>query len=361
MGLLIFYLLLAIAISFLCSILEAVILSVSMPFIQTKKMDGSKQAGLLMELKSNIDRPLSAILTINTVAHTVGAAGVGAQAVAVFGEAWFGLISAILTLLILIFSEIIPKTIGAKFWRLLALPSARVLQVMIYISYPLVIVSKWITRAFSTGKKMKTVNREEIAAMTSLATTEGVFEESEQKVINNLIKLRTIKVRKIMTPRTVIVAAPEHLGLSEFFSDKEFLKYSRIPIYIGNIDNITGYVLKYDVLEKLANDQFSLKLKDIKREIQITYENFTIPHLFEQLLEHKEHIALIVDEYGGVEGVATLEDIFETLFGLEITDETDGEVDMQKLARERWQRRAKLMNIDPDDILPPDKESKTNS
>lgn len=346
MGLLIFYLFLALAISFLCSVLEAVILSVSVSFIRTNENKGKKGAGLLRELKSNIDRPLSAILSINTIAHTVGAAGVGAQAVAIFGQAYFGIISAILTLLILILSEIIPKTIGARYWRQLALPSARILLAMIYISYPLVIISRWITSSFSGKNNQLSVSRDEVAAMAHIGTQEGVFDQSEEKVIQNLIKLRSITIRTIMTPRTVVVAASEELLLTDFFKNKEFLRYSRIPVYDGSIDNITGFVLKYDVLQKLAEDKFSLKLKEIKREMLITYENFSIPRTLEQMLEKREHIALIVDEYGGVEGIVTLEDIFETLLGLEITDETDTQVDMQKLARDLWAKRARQMDVD---------------
>ncbi len=352
MGLLLFYLFLAIAISFLCSIMEAVILSTSVSYIKTRELAGSKSAARLKEFKNNIDRPLAAILSINTVAHTVGAAGVGAQAVAVFGEAYFGWISAILTLLILVFSEIIPKTIGARYWRSLALPSAGILMTMVYISWPLVIISKWITNMFFDSEGQKTISREEISAMAQIGTQEGVFEESEEKVIQNLMRLRSISVKSIMTPRTVLVSAPEELLLTDFFKDKNYLRFSRIPVYQNNVDNITGYVLKYDILEKLAEDKFNLKLKDIKREMMVTFENFTIPKLFEQLLEKKEHIAMIVDEYGGVSGIATLEDIFETLFGLEITDETDLQEDMQKLAKERWAKRAKAMNIDTVQMYP---------
>ena len=354
MGLLLFYLFLAIAVSFLCSIMEAVILSVSTSFIQTKIIQGNTSAVLLQKLKENIDRPLSAILTINTVAHTVGAAGVGAQAVAIFGEAYFGLISAMLTLLILIFSEIIPKTIGAMYWRSLALPSAKILQIMIYISYPLVVLSKGITRLISNGKEESTVSREEVAAMTSLGTEEGVFEESEKKIITNLIKLRSIRVKKIMTPRTVLVASSEEMSLAEFFKEKSFLRFSRIPVYADDIDHITGYVLKYSILEELAKDNFSMKLKEIKRKILVTYAYTPVPNLFEQLLDQKEHIALVVDEYGGVDGIVTMEDVIETLLGLEITDESDGQEDMQKLALERWHRRKRMMNYEYDGITFPD-------
>ncbi len=346
MALLFFYLFLAIAISFLCSIMEAVILSVSVSFIKTHEMTGSRNAFLLAGFKTHIDRPLAAILSINTIAHTVGAAGVGAQAVAIFGEAYFGWISAILTLLILIFSEIIPKTIGARYWRRLALPSANLLLVMIYISWPLVIISKWITHFLSGKTGQKSISRDELSAMASIGTQEGVFEKSEARVIQNLMKLRSLKVRTIMTPRTVMVAASEDLHLADFYKNKEYLRFSRIPVYQDNIDKITGYVLKDDILDNLAKDKFTLKLKDIKRGMLVTHESFSVPKLFNQLLEKKEHIALIVDEYGGVEGLATLEDIFETLFGLEITDETDSQIDMQKLARERWLRRARDLNID---------------
>jgi CBS domain containing-hemolysin-like protein len=358
MGLLLFYLFLAIAVSFLCSILEAVILSTSTSFIQTKKLEGNYSAVVLQQLKENIDRPLSAILTINTFAHTIGAAGVGAQAVAIFGETYFGLISAVLTLLILVFSEIIPKTIGAIYWRTLALPSAKVLLFMIYISYPLVVLSKWITKLISKGKENNTVSREEVAAMTSLGTEEGIFEESEKKIITNLLKLRSISVRKIMTPRTVLVAAPEDMSLAGFFKHMPIIQFSRIPVYSDNIDHITGYVLKDSILEKLANDEFSIKLKEIKRDILITYVNARVPDLFEQLLDQKEHIALVVDEYGGVDGIVTMEDVIETLLGLEIIDESDGQEDMQKLAIERWHRKKRLMNYESDGNTFPEKKMK---
>ncbi len=345
MSLLILYLALAIAISFLCSIMEAVILSASMSYIQTREMEGSRAANTLKKLKANIDKPLSAILTINTIAHTIGAAGVGAQAVKVFGEAYFGLISAILTLLILFFSEIVPKTIGAKHWRLLALPSAHILQAMIYISYPLVVVAQWFTKLISGRQKQKTISRDELSAMAYIGLQEGIFDKSEQVVINNMLRLRGIKIRKIMTPRTVMVTEPEDITIAEFFKNKKNHAFSRIPVYKNNVDSITGFVLKNDVLERMARDEFDVRLKDIKRTMLVAYEHLNVYQLFEQLLDKKEHIALIVDEYGGVEGIATLEDIFETMLGLEITDETDSQTDLQRLARERWKVRANKLKI----------------
>lgn len=317
-----------------------------MSFIQTKKLEGSKSAVVLSKLKSNIDKPLSAILTINTIAHTIGAAGVGAQAVKVFGETYFGLISAILTLLILFLSEIIPKTIGARHWRLMALPSAHILQIMIYISYPLVIVSQWFTKLIAGKKKPKTVSREELSAMAYIGLQEGVFEESEKTVIDNMLRLRATKVRKIMTPRTVIVTEPEDITIAEFYKNKKNQSFSRIPVFSGNTDTITGYVLKNDVFDKMAKDEFDIQLKEIKRNIMVAYEHLNVYQLFEQLIDKKEHIALIVDEYGGVEGIATLEDIFETMLGLEITDETDSQADLQRLAKERWKSRLNKIQKD---------------
>ncbi len=341
MVLLLFYLALALLVSFLCSIVEAVILSVSAPFIRMKEAEGKTSVKYLKNLKNNIDRPLSAILSINTVAHTIGAAGVGAQAVAVFGEAYFGVISAILTVLILFFSEIIPKTIGAIFWRKLALPSAFIIIGMIYISYPLVVISEFITRIISKNKKSQKVTREEVVALAHLGTKDGVLKETESKIIDNLIKLNTLNVREIMTPRTVVVSAPEETSLTDFIKHKEYLQYSRIPVYSGDIDNVTGYVLKSDVLEQLAKNRSNQKLKDLKRPIVIFFENSSVPKLLEELILRKEHIALIIDEYGGMQGLVTMEDIIEAILGLEIMDEKDTVIDMQELAKKKWEIRKK--------------------
>ena len=342
------YLALALIVSFLCSIVEAVILSVTTTFIHLEEHQGKTSTRYLEHQKNNIDRPLSAILTINTIAHTVGAAGVGAQAVAVFGEIYFGLISAILTFLILFFSEIIPKTIGATYWRNLALPSAVVIQGMIYISFPLVWIAEFITRNISGKSQSQAVTREEVIAMAKLGTEDGVLKESESKIINNLIKLKALNVRDIMTPRTVVVAASEDTLLEEYIKQKGCLQYSRIPVYQDSIDNVTGYVIKSDVLEKLAKSKSSSNfcLKDLKRSVTVCYEQFSIPKLFEELLLKKEHMALIIDEYGGMQGLATMEDIIETILGLEIMDENDTEVDMQELARKHWELRKKSLDME---------------
>jgi CBS domain containing-hemolysin-like protein len=344
MGILIGYLLLALAISFLCSVAEAVILSIPVSYVKTKVSHGSKTAKKLMSFKDEIDKPLSSILSLNTIAHTVGAAGVGAQATTIFGEVYFGLTSAILTVLILVLSEILPKSIGTRYCRQLSMSMTETINIMIYATYPIVLLSKLITKIVSGNKEKETVSREEVGVLAEIGVEEGVFAENESKIINNLLKLQQMKVNTIMTPRTVVISADEETQLSEFIGRPEVQRHSRFPIYGENIDNITGYVLKLDVLENLTKGN-DIALKKIKRHITVCYEGTTIPKVFEVLLGSKEQIALVVDEYGGMDGIITLEDVIETIFGLEIVDEKDGQADMQQLAKELWEKRAKDLDI----------------
>jgi len=325
--------------------MEAVLLSTPNSFLIVKDESENSWAKAFLGLKSNIDKPLSAILSLNTVAHTVGAAGVGAQAVVVFGDEYFGIVSAILTILILVLTEIIPKTIGARYWRTLAKPASIVINVMIVITYPLVVISALITKAISKNQQEQTTSREEIAALASIGADEGVFTEKEHKIIQNLLKLKNVKVTEIMTPRVVVAVADEKLSLADFLKNKDYLKFSRIPIYTENDENITGYVFRQTVFEKLAEDQNELILRDIKRDIVIVPNSIVLFTLWEKLIEKKEHIALIVDEYGGLDGIVTMEDIIETLLGLEIIDEKDTITDMQKFARERWNARQTKYNL----------------
>lgn len=342
---LIAYLFLALFVSFLCSIMESVLLSTPQSFLIVKQEEGYRWARSFINLKTNIDKPLSAILSLNTVAHTIGAAGVGAQAVKVFGEAYFGVVSAVLTILILVITEIIPKTIGARYWRRLTMFSYFTIKIMIFVTYPLVLMSAVITRIFSNSSEEKSTSREEIAAMASIGADEGLFSSKENKIIQNIIRLKNVKVTEIMTPRVVVAVADEDLFLTDFFENKDYLKFSRIPVYTENEENVTGYVFRQKVFENLAEDNHNLKLKDIKRKILIAPNTMTLFSLWEKLLEKKEHIALIVDEYGGLDGVVTMEDIIETLLGLEILDEKDTVTDMQKFARERWKARQEKYNL----------------
>ncbi|WP_439183186.1 CNNM domain-containing protein [Carboxylicivirga taeanensis] len=339
MLLLFVYLFLALVVSFLCSIMEAVLLSTPQSFLMVKSEQGKTWAGYFAALKTNIDKPLSAILSLNTVAHTVGAAGVGAQAIKVFGESSFGIVSAVLTILILVITEIIPKTIGANYWRNLARFSTIVMRGMLIITYPLVVVSAMITRLLSGNKDEKTTSREEIAALANIGADEGIFHAKEHKIIQNLLRLRNITVKGIMTPRVVVAMADENMLLQDFLNNKDYLNFSRIPVYSGHDENITGYVFRQKVFEKLAEDHHELRLKDIKREIMIVPFSSVLFEIWEKLMKQKEHIALVVDEYGGVDGIVTMEDIIETLLGLEIVDEKDTVTDMQEYARQRWKAR----------------------
>ncbi|MBS4038972.1 MAG: HlyC/CorC family transporter [Flavobacteriales bacterium] len=345
MTLLLIYLFIALFTSFVCSIMEAVLLSTPVSFLKSKMELGDKNAETMLELKSDIDKPLSAILSLNTVAHTVGAAGVGAQATIVFGEAYFGLVSAILTILILVVTEIIPKTVGANYSKELIGISAKVIKGMVILTYPLVWLSSLVTKMLAREKSELTTSREEISALASIGTQEGIFADKENKIIQNLIKLKSLKIKEVMTPRIVVVTANEEMTLEEFLKNKEFLHFSRIPIFQENKDNITGYVFRELVFEKLAEDQFNLKLKDIKREIIQFPESMTLFDAWDEMLQKKEHISLIIDEYGGMDGITTLEDIIESLLGFEIVDEKDQVEDMQKYAIKRWQEKQKKYQI----------------
>ncbi len=341
MFLLLVYLAVALVTSFLCSILEAALLSVPVSHLISKAGEGNESAKTLIAQKENVDKPLSAILSLNTVAHTVGAAGVGAQATIVFGEAYFGLVSAILTLLILIITEIIPKTLGANNSKALVGFTAATLKILIVITYPLVLLSAVITKLLIRKEPELTTSRDEISALANIGTKEGIFGDKENKIIQNLIKLKRIKVSEIMTPRVVTVSANQNMKLQDFFKIEEYKQFSRIPIYRDNKDDVTGYIFRNEVFEKLAEDQFDLELKDIKRDIVTVPYATTLFIAWDELINRKEHIALVVDEYGGVDGIVTLEDIIETLLGFEIVDEKDEVVDMQKYAMEKWKKRQK--------------------
>ncbi len=344
MFLLLFYLSIALCISFLCSIMESVLLSISNSYLTVQKEKGGDWAGKFIELRNNIDKPLSAILSLNTVAHTVGAAGVGAQAIVVFGDAYFGLVSAILTLLILVFTEIIPKTVGATYYRKLAKISYYIISIMIIITYPLVLMSAFITQLFSQSKRENYTSREEISALATIGANEGIFSENEHKIIQNILRLKNVFVTEILTPRVVLAIADENLTLKDFLINKEYLKFSRIPVYSKNTDNITGYVFRQEVFEKIAENKQDLKLKDIKRRIAIVSDKEVLFNVWELLLDKKEHIAIVMNEYGSIDGIITMEDIIETLLGLEIIDEKDTIIDMQKFARDRWKQRQAKFN-----------------
>ena len=340
MGLLLLFLFMAMGISFLCSLLESVLMSTPISYITMREDEGDRNAKLFARLKEDIDRPIAAILSLNTIANTIGAAGVGRQATLLFGSEWFGLVSAITTILILLFSEIIPKTIGTTRWRHL-LWLSRIMNFLIYMMYPLVVLIRFLSRVFTPEDADTTISREEVSAMANIGEEEGVFDQTENKVIQNIIKLDDIKAYDVMTPRVVANIAPESMTLRQFYKNPDLSHNSRIPVYAESPEFITGYVMRYDVLKYLADDKFDMRLRDIKRDIAMFNEETSVSDIWESLLKTKDQIALIIDEYGCFQGILTLEDIIETILGMEIIDENDTVSDMQQYARERWEQRQK--------------------
>lgn len=354
MSSLLFWATISIFFSFLCSILEAVLLSISPTFINVKKNEGKTYATRLEALKKDVDKPLIAILTLNTLAHTVGAMMVGKVAATLYpdfniiGINFVGLVSGLMTFLILVASEIIPKTIGATYWKQLANFTAKTLNIMVLsLKYTGIL---WLLQLFtklvgSKGHHGSVLSREDFTAMAQIASDEGVFEESESKIINNLLSFKDVLTKDVMTPRTVMKTAPATMTINDFFNENQSLRFSRIPIYDDNIDHITGIVLKSEVYREMALDNHTKTLADIQRPIMITNRNLPIPELFEALISSKNHIALVVDEYGTPSGLVSMEDVIETLLGLEIMDESDHVADLQTLARKNWEKRAKILGL----------------
>lgn len=365
MGLLVFYAVISIFFSFLCSILEAVLLSVTPTFINVKKREGKVFAETLEALKKDVDKPLIAILTLNTIAHTVGAILVGVQAKVAYTELYgstqrtvlgiqfseeimVAVVSTLMTILILVASEIIPKTIGATYWRQLANFTATTLKGMVLaLKYTGLL---WVLQLFTKlvggkGHHGSVLSREDFTVMTDMAHEEGVFEKSESTIIKNLLRFDEVLVKDVMTPRAVVKIASDKTSIQSFFEKNPKLRFSRIPIYHENVDNITGFVLKDNVYEEIINKNGDVPLSEIRRDILITRRNTPIPQLFDTLIAKREHIALVVDEYGSVAGLVTMEDVIETLLGLEIMDESDNVADLQVLARKNWENRAKQAGV----------------
>ena len=332
----------AIALSALCSMLEATLLSTPLSFVTGLEEQGIKGAQRLKRLKQNPDRPISAILCLNTIANTVGASIVGSLVYEVYGDALVGIFSTIFTFAILIFSEIIPKTIGASYWRSLALTASAIINMMIFITFPLVWILEKLQRLISSKSNQVSVSREDISAMVSVATEEEVIETEEKKMIQNLLKLDEMTAHEIMTPSTVVEMAEGQMTIREFYDSD--LTHSRILVYDEDNDEyVIGYVLRQTVLEKMAEDKFSTTIREISRPILTFPENEPVGNIWEKFLEKKEHISVIIDEYGTFRGIVTMEDVIETMLGQEIVDETDEVVDMQEYAKEQWEKAQKDM------------------
>ncbi|MBV1884576.1 MAG: hemolysin family protein [Pseudomonadales bacterium] len=352
MTLLIVYAATALIISFLCSIAEAVLLSVTMAYISVLEQEEKSSGSLLRELKGDINKPLAAILTLNTITHTVGAVGVGAQTIVVFGSNWVGLVSALLTLLILVFSEIIPKTLGATYWRALANMTAHGLKFLIRALYPFVMLSELLTRELSRDQKIEGFSRKEFAAMADLGEQEGQLEERESRILKNMFLLHETLVTDVMTPRPVVFSLPEALTVYEYFDKHYDSRFSRIPVYVENDEIFTGFVLKDDLLLAQARNNAGNTLETYRRDLHTLSDETSLSDAFDKMLHQRAHIMVIIDEYGGMEGIITMEDILETLLGLEIMDESDKTADMQQYARRMWKTRAQAMGVS----LPKDDE-----
>ena len=330
---------LTVSISFICSICEAVLMSTPISYISVKEQEGYKSALKFKKFKSEIERPIAAILAMNTIANTFGASMIGVLAAKVW-SAGVGWVSAALTLIILICSEIIPKTIGTAKYKSLMAFATRAISVLMVIMWPFVELIRFVQKSFIKDSD-EPVSREEVSAIANVGEEKGVIDHGENKVIQNIIRLDNIKAYDAMTPRVVCSVAPESMTLKEYFDNEEFEHHSRIPVYAESPEYITGYILKDDALEDLAEDKFDKTLGELKREISYFNEETNLDEIWEKLLKSKDHIALIIDDYGSFQGILTLEDIIETVFGLEIMDEMDEVPDMQQYARERWQKRQK--------------------
>ena len=335
MGLLIFYITLALGVSFMCSILEAVVLSTPQTYVNILKNEGKRTAAMWAHLKDDDSvRPLTAILTLNTIAHTMGAAGVGSQVQQIWGVEVLTAASAILTLAVLFLSEIIPKTLGAAYWKRLSTPTAYLLtwftKLLFFLIGPIQML-----KSILPSSKNAMVTRDDVAAMADLGEIEGALEENEETIIHNLLGLREVSVHEEMTPRTVVSAFEMHQSIKEILDDNTILRFSRIPVYDETIDNVRGLVIRSEILMAASRDEWDLQLKDIMKPILKIEQDSTIEQALDVFLTNKQQFALVRDEFGGTSGILTMEDVMETLLGKEIVDELDEVEDMRELAREQ--------------------------
>jgi CBS domain containing-hemolysin-like protein len=338
MTLLFVYLAIAIGVSFLCSILEAVLLSVTPSFVEKTQLERPRAGGMLSKVKERLDESLSSILILNTFAHTMGAAGVGSQAIQVFGAKWETLIAVLLTLAILYFSEIIPKTLGATFWRQLAIPSAFVIAWLVRLVYPLVWFSTRLTKLFSRNKEEE-ITREEIIALASLGLRDGTLVSQENEYLANILKLREIHTEEVLTPRSVVHMLPDNLTVTEALDQTQTRQFTRMPIYGEGIDDIKGKVIRADLFEAERSGRGSEPISQFAKPIIRVSEKLPVQQLLDMFIKNRAHLFLVEDEFGQTSGIVTLEDAIETLLGREILDESDTVEDMQALARGKYRQR----------------------
>ena len=350
------YFTLSILFSFLCSIWEAVLLSVTPSYIKRKETEDPAVGKLLVRFKEDIDKPLSAILTLNTIAHTVGAIGVGAEAGKLYANKvlnvgfnlpYESIVATLMTLAILFVSEIIPKTLGANNWQTLAPISAKGINSLMWILKPFIWLSNQLTKRLQKDKGKSVFSKQDFAAMTDIANESGQIAERDSILIKNVLKFDELTAKDVMTPRTVLKIEDGKTTLNEYYEKvKGQNTYSRIPIYNESRDNIIGLVLKDELLESIVDGKGDQKLNSIKRDISVVDMEMSLRKVFDSFHESRAHLAIVMNQYGGVQGIVTQEDIFETLFGLEILDETDEIGNLQEYAREKWQIRAKDLGLE---------------
>lgn len=338
--LLFIYVLLALGFSFICSVAESVLLSITPSYVEAQKSSHPKRYALLRRIRQeNLDQSLAAILTLNTIAHTVGAIAAGAKAAVVFGSAWFGVFSGVMTLAVLFFSEIVPKTWGAAHWQKLVVPIGQFIKVLVVLLYPIVWVSEKLTQILARGKDVHIFSREEFIAMAQVGVEVGEIQDTESSFIRNILAFDSVRVDDIKTPRSVMTVLPVDMTVQEAMERVVQTPFSRLPVYEGSVDKVVGFVLKEDVLLAMAQKRGQETLSVLKREILVIADTSLLLALLERFLKKRQLIAVVVNEYGETDGLVTLEDLIETLIGKEIMDETDDVEDMRALAREKWQVR----------------------
>ena len=343
MELLLIFFLLSVGVSFICSVLESVLLSVNMSYVAVLEKERPSVGKLLRLQKENINKSIASILILNTIANTLGAAAVGAQASEVFGNDAVVIVSVVLTFAILFLSEIIPKTIGAIYWKQLAPMAAYFIRIFIWLTYPIILTTLAVTDKISKGKEdAHTLTKEELLESMLMSEDEGVIDEKESDVIENMLNLDNIKVSEVLTPRSVVFALDENMTIEDVVKQEESIfKFSRIPVYNESIEDVTGLVLTKRIFRQLLKDKKST-LKEIKKDIFAINENVPVSKALDLFISKKEHMFLVKDNYDQTEGILTLEDCVETILGVEIMDESDTTADMRELAKRKMKLKRKL-------------------
>ena len=348
MDLLLLYFFAAVIISFICSILESVLLSVNMAYISVLEKERPTAGALLKSHKSNINKSIASILILNTIANTLGAAAVGAQAESIYGHGAVFYVSIILTFAILFFSEIIPKTIGAVYWKSLAPTAAYVIRFFIWLTYPIILLTLFVTNRISKNDDTLSLTKEELIESTLLSEDEGLLDEKESDVIENILLLDKIRIKEILTPRTVVFGLDGNRTIKDIVENESAIfKFSRVPVYKDSIENTTGIVMTKKIFKQALKDD-SVALKTIQKDIFKISENLPVSKALDLFINKKEHMFLVLDGYDQTEGIVTLEDCVETILGVEIVDESDSDADMREVAKQKMRMKRRLDNIPSD-------------